>query len=74
MTAPAVHKPRGFTKNLNLRLPVDEYENLRKEAREAGRSLHAHILWVLAHRPRRPSPEQVAFFESLAGSMPDSLT
>lgn len=46
--------------HINVRFPADLIEELRRSARENGRSLHGEILWILreyaARRQRERGP------------------
>lgn len=44
--------------HINMRFPTDLVEELRRSARENGRSLHGEILWILREYVARRKREQ----------------
>ncbi len=55
---------------VNLRIPADELEALREEARKAHRSLHAQILWILSRRYELARVDAYQRARALAGQIP----
>lgn len=45
-------------KHMNVRFPADLLEELRRSAKENGRSLHGEILWALREYVTRRKGEQ----------------
>jgi len=44
--------------HINVRFPADLIEELRRSARENGRSLHGEILWILREYAARRERER----------------
>ncbi len=49
---------KPITKHINMRFPSELAEELKRVARENGRSLHAEILWALREYLKRRKDQQ----------------